>query len=257
MSSPDHVAKLEQYSSDRVKLIRMDQNLGLGSTRNVGISAAQHEFVAFLDDDDTWLPDKLERQWRVIEGDSAIDGCTGALRVHHRDGRQEVWRHHTPEFHTLESTLVATPALSGTYLLRKSLLDRIGGFDPDFWYFEDWEFCIRLMKAGARIRHLSDPLLNYTFGGPNQATSRWYRHNRGRLQVIRRHADAYKAVFGTAGYYRMLATALRRAGLEKGGVVGRLVYALGCTTDPRFFGPLLTSGRMSQDGFEFQGVRSA
>ena len=251
-SSPKHAEHLQKYANVARLVLMSEDPGGGGPMRNEGIKAAKGEWLAFLDDDDTWAPEKLERQWQAIAEDPSLDGVTCWLNTHHQDGRREVWSHHTPEHHTLASALEGTPALPGTYLIRKSALDQIGGFDPALRFFEDWDIAIRLLRAGFRIRHLSEPLVNYTLGGAGQATSKWFRHNVGRLRVVYRHADAYRQVFGSNGFRRMMGTALRRAGLERGGVLGRLTYAAGSIGSPRYLAPLLFSGHMSEEGFQYQ-----
>src|SRR5688572_3852876 len=60
--STDHLRDCLGVLAERVSLIRHETNLGSAAARNTGIRNAQGEFVAFLDSDDTWKPDKLEKQ---------------------------------------------------------------------------------------------------------------------------------------------------------------------------------------------------
>ncbi|CAI3796517.1 glycosyltransferase family 2 protein [Rheinheimera sp. MM224] len=62
-STDDTVNVVQQYANDsRIKLIQNDKNLGGAGSRNVAIKAAQGRYIAFLDSDDLWAPEKLERQ---------------------------------------------------------------------------------------------------------------------------------------------------------------------------------------------------
>ena len=250
-SSPEHVEVLRKKYAGAATLVLLEQNAGPGAARNAGCEAATQEFVAFLDDDDEWAPTKLEEQWKAICNDPTLDGVTCALHVHHADGRNEVWRHHTPDHHTLQAALVATPALPSSFLLRNSVLQKVGGFDPRLRFFEDWDLCIRLMKAGARLRHLGEPLVEYPTGGMNQATSKWLRLNLGRFRILFRHADIYRQQIGYSGMIRLAGSLFRRAGLERGGIWGRLAYSVGSIPKPGLLGHLLSTGRMSDDGFDY------
>lgn len=67
--------------NDNVHLIRMDTNKGAGFARNIGIEAAQGKYIAFLDSDDLWLPQKLERQLQFMEVSDIAFSFTGFERV--------------------------------------------------------------------------------------------------------------------------------------------------------------------------------
>lgn len=69
--------KLEKYQNDsRVKYITQQKHINGAVARNVGIKEATGEFIAFLDDDDEWLPEKLERQMEIIDFNPSVDAVT-------------------------------------------------------------------------------------------------------------------------------------------------------------------------------------
>lgn len=118
------------------------QNGGPGKARNAGMAEATGEFFAFLDDDDEWLPAKIERQLQVLTQSEAGLCYT---RYVHADDRE---RPKPPESALAEGWVFealclgqARPMLP-TWLVRRSLADKIGGFAPEF-NFEDTEFCLR------------------------------------------------------------------------------------------------------------------
>lgn len=70
--SPDRSVEIcQQFKDDRIKIIRQG-NRGLAGARNTGIRHAQGEYLAFLDGDDLWLPDKLERHVKHLENSPAV-----------------------------------------------------------------------------------------------------------------------------------------------------------------------------------------
>lgn len=77
------VSIAERYGrgDDRIKLIRLKQNSGVASARNTGIREAQGRFIAFLDSDDLWMPEKLEKQVRFMEKNNASLACTAYLKM--------------------------------------------------------------------------------------------------------------------------------------------------------------------------------
>jgi teichuronic acid biosynthesis glycosyltransferase TuaG len=67
MSSDNSVEIVEQFKDDRIKLIKLSKNVGAALARNKGIDNATGEYICFLDSDDYWVLDKLERQVKFIE----------------------------------------------------------------------------------------------------------------------------------------------------------------------------------------------
>ncbi|HCT9233484.1 glycosyltransferase family 2 protein [Alcaligenes sp. WGS1538] len=64
----------------RVRLIHQENNAGVAQARNAGIQAAQGKYIAFLDSDDLWMPDKLERQLALMQE----QGCLACMSAYHR-----------------------------------------------------------------------------------------------------------------------------------------------------------------------------
>ena len=76
-STDKTVEIVNKYVSDRVKLIRMDQNRGAAIARNTGVTEARGEYLAFIDADDLWLPEKLERQVKFMQEKDCEFSFTG------------------------------------------------------------------------------------------------------------------------------------------------------------------------------------
>ena len=130
-------------------------NRGQSAARNKGIEEARGEWVAFLDSDDVWLPEKLEWQVRAIEQfqDKSCACVTDARLVD--DGGMDTTAFREsgkcyPEAFGLESaafeTLVKTrdPFWVSTLLVRQTVIKEAGWFDPDLGYAEDHDFLFRL-----------------------------------------------------------------------------------------------------------------
>jgi glycosyltransferase involved in cell wall biosynthesis len=137
----------------RVRAWRNPENLGVSGSRNAGAAAAQGDFVAYLDDDDEWMPEKLERQAAKI-GDAQMSVC-GKVRV---PGNQ-------PD--TLPEQWIAPDDLKrgnsycggSGFFCRKSLFDKVK-FDTALSFGEDWDFMIQAAKI-APIYYQAEPLFYY------------------------------------------------------------------------------------------------
>ncbi|WP_299791226.1 glycosyltransferase family 2 protein [uncultured Shewanella sp.] len=104
-SSDDSCAVIQEFANrdSRIKLIKRTWNAGPAVTRNRAISSANGRYIAFLDADDTWHPEKLEKQIKFMQNRDIALSYTSYRRVH-EDGR-ELGFMNVPEFVTYSDTL--------------------------------------------------------------------------------------------------------------------------------------------------------
>ena len=145
-----------------IRYIRHERSLGSAEARNSGIRNARGRFVAFLDSDDIWLPEKLDRQVNHIlnqpEPYNTVCYCqvimyNGAVKVLSSD--REIERHeHIAEYLFKMAPLLQTSSL----LLSKKLLLHTK-FDKASGGCDDWDLSIRLHAGGAHFSIVKEPLL--------------------------------------------------------------------------------------------------
>jgi glycosyltransferase involved in cell wall biosynthesis len=143
---PTRVALLEDT---RVRVLRGSERRGVAAARNAGIAAARGEWIAFLDDDDMWSPEKLRRQLDAAHDTNADFVYSGVVSV---DAAGFVMHEHpVPSPDNLDRALLARcviPAGASNVLALGVLVREVGGFDIAFRYLADWDLWIRLAQAG-------------------------------------------------------------------------------------------------------------
>ncbi len=145
-----------------VRPVRHDRNRGIPAARNTGIRAAANEWIAFLDQDDEWAPDKLERQWQAVRDAGAhrelvVFGrllMEGPGRAPHlRPPRRAI-----PAVEAGGDAAIRTFVRHGnvapfvTLLLHRRVLDRHGYLDEGLLAADDTELVLRLLAASVPFR---------------------------------------------------------------------------------------------------------
>lgn len=220
-SEDDTVEVVEGFRDSRIRLINFRNHGVIAASRNEGIRLSAGKFVAFLDSDDTWQPEKLTRCVSIL--DTGCDlVCHGELWT--RDNappRPVVYgppsRAQYPQL-LYRGNCISTSAT----VVCKSLLDRLHGFaeDPAFITAEDYDLWLRIAEATERLCFIPDMLGEYRLHGGNASKSA-LRNMYAELAVIERHFALEKDV----GLWLKLKRRHRRAlayygggrGLQAGG----------------------------------------
>jgi glycosyltransferase involved in cell wall biosynthesis len=155
------VPELAQFEGRTVRL-RHARPRGVAAARNAGIEAANGDWLAFLDDDDIWAPEKLKAQLDAAARAPAAGWVsTGEAVV---DARLELMRVSAPPSGDhLSTRLLACNLIPGggsAVMARTELVRSLGGFDVQLSAFADWDMWIRLADA-APVATVPDPLVAY------------------------------------------------------------------------------------------------
>src|SRR5437773_3884093 len=152
--STDGTRELVASYRDQVRYL-WQPNSGPATARNQGLSAASGEFVAFLDADDLWHPEKLQRQMARFQARPELDYCVAHA--------QNFW---VPELIEEERRFcdhrISKPLpgyVTGTLLVRHALFGTVGLFNPNIKHADDTEWFLRVSEHGAAMELLPDVLL--------------------------------------------------------------------------------------------------
>jgi glycosyltransferase involved in cell wall biosynthesis len=177
-SSDGSRAAVERYMGDpRVRYETHESNLGIPAARNTGLRCSRAEYVAFLDQDDLWTPEKLERQVHILDVSPASVGFTFSdVLIVDDMGRslglsQGRWIPRSIEGMSRDDRLRALflhdfiPLIS--VVVRRACLDECGWFNERIRSgMDDYELCLRLI-AGCDVRVIREPLATHRTHGLN------------------------------------------------------------------------------------------
>ena len=148
-STDDTPAMLAALHDSRVRVIRHDTPSGVANARNRAAAEAHGDWLAFVDDDDLWAPEKLVCQLQAAEQLGRDWAYTGGVVINMHGQILRVQRPLPPE--EIVKALLRYHALPGggsNIVVRRQAWQRAGPFDTRLRNTEDWEMCIRLAKQG-------------------------------------------------------------------------------------------------------------
>ena len=179
--SADLIRRLAEEDC-RIRVLSNEKNLGVAQTRNRGLEAARGEYIAFLDSDDTWLSDKLERQMECMRertldlcytGYSFINESGEPIRNPYQIAETLTWEHMLGENIIGLSTVLVRLGAIGTIRMRGE------------YAHEDYVFWLELMQSGCKAGGINLPLMRYRVSESNRsgdkrkaALGRWVIYRR-------------------------------------------------------------------------------
>lgn len=181
-STDDTRAALERFG-DRIRSV-YQPNRGVSAARNAGVAVSRGEWIAFLDSDDVWLPNKLATQVAFHESHPEIPiSQTGEIWI--RNGvRVNPCRHHAKPrgdifCPSLERCLVSPSAV----MMRRTLYEELGGFDEEMAVCEDYDLWLRIGRCHS-FGLIEEPLMVKYGGHDDQLSRRYWGMDRFRVRSI-------------------------------------------------------------------------
>jgi glycosyltransferase involved in cell wall biosynthesis len=162
-STDDTARVVQSFGDGRIRYIRHDTNKKEAETRNTGVRNSRGDYIAFIDDDDEWLPEKLELQVNLLDSSPPIVGAvyTGFVRIDSATGKplsEWISTKRGNIFHDmLSQNWVGTPS---TVVLKRACFDAAGLFDPTIVFGPDYDMWLRISQK-YQFDCIRRPLVKY------------------------------------------------------------------------------------------------
>jgi len=220
-ASTDATAEVIEDLADRderIRVVHLPRRRGAPGARNAGVVAATGEFVALLDDDDRWLPEKVERQvaWLRAHPREAAVSCGYEVVDERASGRTEV--HDYPVSLSRSELLWQNFAGSFSFAMcRRAFLWSRQPMDERLPACQDWDFWIRGAADGA-VAVLPGPLCRIVLHSEDRVGTAAAEHS-GRLRLLERYGEEMSA--SCRAYHRAHLALLEGTGAARLGRVAR------------------------------------
>ena len=182
----------------RIRLLSNDSNSGASKTRHHGASEARGQWLAFLDSDDAWAPDKLEKQL-LLQADTQADLVFTGSAFMDSDGVRKDWTLHVPQTITYRQLLKQNLISNSSVLVRKDQYLQCECLCEGL--HEDFVCWLRMLRRGAKACGIDEPLLIYRLS-PNSKSG-------NKLKAAKMNWRAYRAAglnIFSAAYYMVFYT---------------------------------------------------
>lgn len=201
-SEPDKSLE-KSDGSTRIRAIENSRSAGLAGARNSGILVASHEWIAFCDDDDEWLPGKLSGQFSSIEKmPEARAACTGIVVASQGKKTVRIPDQERMSFDDFLEDRMAEVHPSSWMVHADTLRDRIGLVDEDIpgGYAEDYDLMLRTAREFS-ISVTPEPLVQVNWTGSSFFFERWKMIEESLTYLLEKYPEFES---NRAGYARML-----------------------------------------------------
>ena len=169
-SSDNSCEMIRKYNDKRIQLFELDSNVGAAEARNVAIRQAKGKYIAFLDSDDLWEPQKLEKQISFMQKKDIVFSFS-TYQPMSEDGSKLYSIIHAPKIITYSSYLKNTIIGCLTVVIDR---EKTGGFEmPNIRSSHDMALWLLIMRRGFDAYGLDENLARYRIVSTSNTANKW------------------------------------------------------------------------------------
>jgi len=205
-------------------IINLTKNGGPAKARNIGVQKAKGEYIAFIDADDKWEFDKLEKQLTFFEKNPQFSACHTGINVF--KGSKIITIYNDKPFDlALDELLVSSYVVPTSLIIKKSSFQSVDGFDTAMQCSEDHDLTMRLLINNFKIGFLNEPLSYLRREDHGNISSNGRKILIGHFQLLKKHWPLYKKTPNARSFF--IYKTLMSSGGKSKGLEQKLYYALG------------------------------
>jgi glycosyltransferase involved in cell wall biosynthesis len=177
-------------SYNDIKVINLEKNGGPAIARNIGVKEATGDWIAFMDADDKWEPEKLEKQMLFLDNNPEFSSCHTGIKTF-------IGKDVIAQFNNKPKKLMTTDLLTSSHVvptswvISKSAFEKVNGFDTEMQCSEDHDLTLRLVLANENIGFLSEPLSYLRREGHGNISSNGRKIFIGHKQLLAKHKNTF------------------------------------------------------------------
>ena len=182
--SSDETISYVKKKFKKVKVIK-ENKIGVSHARNLGIKNSSYEWIAFLDSDDEWMPDKINKQFSFLKKINFKLQLVHTNEIWIKNGllKNQKKKHLKKGGYIFENCLDICRISPSSVLINKSLFEKFGLFDTKFKICEDYELWLRL-SSKIEIGYLNEPLIKKYGGHLGQLSTKYWGVDRYRVKAL-------------------------------------------------------------------------
>jgi glycosyltransferase involved in cell wall biosynthesis len=178
------IGEYEAAYPEVMRVLRMEKKPGVGACANAAIKAAETEYIVKMDSDDVALPQRCEKQLRLMQEKPWLDMCGAFIEEFDSEtgGTIAVKRTPAEDSEIREYAKRRNPFNNQTLVYKKSAAVRAGGYDT-VRRCEDYEFVVRMLRSGAKGENIPEVLVKYRVTPENLTRRRNFSNTRSFISV--------------------------------------------------------------------------